>query len=75
VATNVPSVSWVPLSRMKFRSIHGPNCAEASVSATRMMENTTPTTVMTAAAIAVRTCCAASAVPLITQDGTVKSPR
>jgi len=30
VATNVPRVSWVPRSRMKFRSIRGPNWVEAS---------------------------------------------
>jgi hypothetical protein len=42
---------------------------------TRMIENTTPATVMTATAIAVRICCAASAVPLITQDGMVRAPR
>jgi len=40
-----------------------------------MMENTTPTTVMIAAAMAVRICRAASALPLITQPGSVKSPR
>ena len=60
---------------MKFRSIRGPNCVDASVSVTRMIENTTPTTVITAAAIEVRICRAASAVPLITQDGTANSPR
>ena len=74
VATNVPRVSWVPRSRMKFRSIRGPNWVEASVRVTRMMEKTTPTTVMMAAAIVVRICRAASALPLITQPGSVKSP-
>jgi len=33
---------------MKLRNIRGPNCVEASVSATIMIEKTTPTTVMTA---------------------------
>jgi len=33
---------------MKLRSIRGPNCVEASVSATIVIENTTPTTVITA---------------------------
>jgi len=45
----VPSVSWVPRSRMKFRSIRGPNWVDARVRVTRMIEKTTPTTVMTAA--------------------------
>ena len=71
----MPKVSWVPRSRMKFRSIRGPNWVEASVRVTRMMEKTTPTTVMMAAAIVVRTCRAASALPLMTQPGSVKSPR
>ena len=75
MATNVPSVSCVPRSRMKFRSIRGPNWVDASVSVTRMMENTTPTTVMIAAAMVVRICRAASALPLITQPGSPKSPR
>ncbi len=75
VATNVPRVSCVPRSRMKLRSIRGPNCVDARVRVTRMIEKTTPTTVMTAAAIAVRICRAASAVPLITQDGSPNSPR
>jgi len=60
---------------MKFRSIRGPNWVDARVSVTRMMEKTTPITVMTAAAIAVRIWRAASAVPLITHGGRVKSPR
>ena len=54
---------------MKFRSIRGPNWVDASVRVTRMMEKTTPTTVMMAAAIVVRICRAASALPLITQPG------
>ena len=56
---------------MKLRSMRGPNCVEASVSVTIVIENTTPTTVITAAASAVRIWRAASAVPLITQDGSV----
>jgi hypothetical protein len=60
---------------MKFRSIRGPNCVEASVSVTIVIENTTPTTVITAAASAVRICRAASAVPLIVHAGNVTSPR
>ena len=39
-----------------------------------MMEKTTPTTVMMAAAMVVRICRAASALPLMTQPGRVKSP-
>ena len=46
VATNVPSVIWVPRSRMELRSIRGPNCVDASVRATIVIEKTTPTTVM-----------------------------
>ena len=60
---------------MKFRSIRGPNWVEARVKVTRMMENTTPTTVMIAAAMVVRICRAASALPLITQPGSPNSPR
>ena len=60
---------------MKFRSIRGPNWVEARVRVTRMMENTTPTTVIIAAAMVVRICRAASALPLITQPGSRKSPR
>src|SRR5215468_5846700 len=52
VATNVPRVIWVPRSRMKLRSIRGPNWVEVSVSATITIEKTTPITVMTAAAMA-----------------------
>ena len=74
VATNVPSVIWVPRSRTKLRSMRGPNCVDASVSATIVMENTRPTTVMTAAAIPIRIWRAASAEPLFTHDGSVRSP-
>ena len=59
---------------MKLRSIRGPNCVEASVSVTIVIENTSVTTVMTAAAIAVRICLAASGVPLITKFGSVIEP-
>ena len=74
MATKVPSVTCVPRSRMKLRSIRGPNWVEVSVSATITIENTTPTTVMTAAAIAVSTVRATSGPPLIAQPGTAKSP-
>ena len=59
---------------MKLRSMRGPNCVEASVSVTIVIENTSPTTVMTAAAIAVRICRAASAEPQITHDGSSSVP-
>src|SRR5580704_1474925 len=59
---------------MNVRSIRGPNWLEASVSVTIMIENTTPTTVMIAAASDDRICLAASGEPLITQDGRVSSP-
>ena len=75
VATKVPSVSWVPRSRMKFRSIRGPNWVDARVKVTRMIEKTTPTTVMTAAASVVRIWRAASALPLIIHEGTANVPR
>ena len=74
VATNVPSVNWVPRSRMKLRSIRGPNCVEARVNVTIVIENTMPTTVITAAANVVRICRAASAVPNTIHDGSVRLP-
>ena len=74
VATNVPSVNWVPRSRMKLRSILGPNCVEARVSVTIVIENTIPVTVITAAASVVRIWRAASAVPNSIQDGSVMLP-
>ena len=39
VATKVPRVTCVP-RRMKVRNIRGPNCVDASVSATIVIENT-----------------------------------
>ena len=75
VATKVPSVICVPRSRMKLRSIRGPNCVDARVSATIVIEKTRPTTVMMAAAIPIRIWRAASADPLLTHDGNVRSPR
>jgi hypothetical protein len=74
VATKVPSVHCVPRSRMKLRSIRGPSWLAARVRATRITENTTPITVMMAAASAARICREASAVPLITQDGSFTEP-
>src|SRR5450755_701213 len=71
VATNVPSVNCVPRSRMKLRSMRGPNCVEASVRVTIVIENTTPTTVITAAASVVRIWRAASAEPKITHEGSL----
>ena len=74
VATNVPNVNCVPRSRMKLRSIRGPNCVEARVSVTIVIENTTPTTVITAAASVVRIWRAASGVPNSIQAGSVTLP-
>lgn len=74
LATKVPSVTWVPRSRMKVRNMRGPNCVEASVKATIVIEKTTPTTVMMAAAMAVSTCRAESGVPKVTQFGIPSSP-
>jgi hypothetical protein len=59
---------------MKLRSIRGPNWVEASVRATIVIEKTTPTTVITAAAIVVRIWRAPSAPGWITHEGNVKSP-
>ena len=73
-ATKVPSVNCTPRSRMKLRSMRGPNCVEASVSATITIEKTSPTTVMIAAASAVKIWRAASAEPLFTQAGRVIVP-
>ena len=76
VATNTPSVSWVPRSRMKLRSMRGPNCVDANMRATIVIEKTSPTTVMTAAAMPIRIWRAASAEPLFTHVGEVEtSPR
>ena len=58
---------------MKLRSIRGPNWVDVRVRATITIENTTPTTVMMAAAIAVRICRAASGEPLSIQPGSPKS--
>ncbi len=49
---------------MKLRIIRGPNCCDARVRARMVIENTTPTTVMTAAAMAISTCRPASALPV-----------
>ena len=59
---------------MKLRSMRGPNWVDVRVRATITIENTTPTTVMMAAAIAVRICRAASADPLIAHPGTRNTP-
>jgi hypothetical protein len=58
-----------------LRSILGPNSLDTSISATMVIENTEPTTVITAATIAVSICRAASADPLFTHWGNVNSPR
>src|ERR1700730_12482150 len=69
VATNVPSVTCVTWSRMKLRNMRGPNYVEASVSVTIVIEKTSVTTVITAAAIVVRIWRAASALPLFRNEG------
>ena len=69
VPTNTPSVTWLPTSRTKFRIMRGPNCCDARVSARIVMENTTPTTVMTAAAMAMSTWRSAFASPVRIQSG------
>ncbi len=74
VPTKMPRVTWFPMSRTKLRIIRGPNCCEASVSAKMVMENTTPITVMTAAAMAMRTWRSASALPVRIQTGSLRLP-
>src|ERR1700761_9936 len=59
---------------MNVRSIRGPNCCDASVSATIMTEKTTPTTVMSDPASDDRISLAASGEPLITHDGSRSLP-
>ena len=60
---------------MKLRSIRGPNWVEASVSVTIVIEKTTPTTVITAAASVVTISRAASALPNCIHPGSVSAPR
>ena len=72
VATKTPSVIWLPTSRTKFRIIRGPNCCDARVRARIVMEKTTPTTVMTAAAMAMSTWRPASAFPVRTHGGRIR---
>ena len=43
------------MSRTKFRIMRGPNCWDARVNARIVIEKTTPTTVITAAAMAMST--------------------
>src|ERR1700733_8149449 len=72
VPTKTPNVTWLPMSRTKFRSMRGPNCCDANVSARMVMENTTPTTVITAAAMAIRTWRSASEFPVRIQRGSIR---
>ena len=74
VATKTPRVTWLPRSRTKFRIMRGPNCCDARVSARIVIENTTPTTVITAAAMAMSTWRPASALPVRIHDGSVEVP-
>ena len=69
VPTKTPSVTWLPMSRTKLRIMRGPNCCDASVRARIVMENTTPTTVMTDAAMAMSTWRSASGLPVRIQVG------
>ena len=64
VATKVPSVIWLPRSRRKLRRRRGPNCCEASVSATMVIENVTPATVIIDAAMVDSTARAPSGPPV-----------
>ena len=47
----VPRTTWFPRSRRKPRRSRGPNCEDASDSATRRIENVTPATVIMEPAI------------------------
>ena len=61
VETNVPKTIWLPGSRRKLRSRRGPNCCDARVSATIVIENVTPATVIIDPAIVESTARAPSA--------------
>ena len=74
VPTKIPSVTWFPMSRTKFRIMRGPNCCDANVNAKMVMEKTTPMTVITAAAMAIRTWRSASALPVRIHTGSVRWP-
>mgnify|MGYP006201691285 CR=1 FL=1 len=63
VATNVPSTTWLPRSRRKFRNSRGPNCCEARVSATMVIEKATPATVIIDPAMVESTSRAPSGLP------------
>ena len=67
MATNVPSTTWLVVSRMKLRSRRGPNCDDASDSATRVIEKTTPAMVIIEPAIVLSTRLAPSAPPVYAQ--------
>ncbi len=70
----MPRVTWLPTSRTKFRIMRGPNCCDANVSARMVMENTTPTTVITAAAMPMSTWRPASALRVRIQKGRLRCP-
>ena len=63
VEMKVPMTTWLVVSRMKLRSRRGPNCEEASVSATRVSEKTTPAMVIMDPAMVPRMVSAPSAPP------------
>ena len=60
------------MSRTKFRIMRGPNCCDAKVKARIVIEKTTPTTVITAAAIAMSISRLEAAYPIRIQNGSVR---
>ena len=58
---NVPSTTWLAVSRMNTRSNLGPYCCDARVSATTMIEKATPATVIIDPAIVISVARAPSA--------------
>jgi hypothetical protein len=63
VATKVPSTTWLPGSRRKWRSSRGPYCELVSDSATIVIEKTTPAVPIIDPAIITSTLRASSARP------------
>ena len=65
--TKTPSTIWVPRSFVKLRRRRGPNCEEARVRATIVIEKATPATVMVEPAMVERTLRAPSGPPAQSQ--------
>lgn len=63
VAMNVPSTTWLAVSRMKVCSSRGPSCDDASASAVMVMEKVTPAVLITDPATTLSTARAPSGPP------------